>query len=188
MTEVATTTTVLGEVERIFVRRPLVMKLVHLQGYEDSLVKLVVDGIASMYLMREWNHEILTQPDAHVRVFGVLVAAHVAHRWPMLHTEKMVKLAMETTTQLAHADDRAALRRLLPVMPVMARTFPRSGIHGAVAVAHQVIELLTLIKPDEQSCHTAAGSDEAALALDAQVHAAMTTVIQSLVLLEGVAV
>jgi hypothetical protein len=182
---------VLGEVERIFMRRPIVMKLVHMQGYDDRLVKMLVDGIASMYLMREWNHELLTQPDAQLRAFGVVVAAHVAHRWPMLHTEKMVKLAIETSVQLAQADDRPALRRIVPVLPIMARTFPRSGMHGAVAVAQQVVELLTLIKPDQQSCELATdagGGEDSGAGIDAEVEAAMANVIESLVLLEGVAV
>ena len=66
------------------------------------------------------------------------VCAHVAERWPMQHTETMVRLAVERTAQLALADHRAALARVLPVLPVMARTFPRSGIDFATPIAQQV--------------------------------------------------
>ena len=128
-------------VHRVFLRRPLVLKLVHFQGYADCLIKAMVDGVPSMSLVRDWYHELVAQEGTRAGVFAALLGAHVAARWPMLHTEKMVRQALDRVLVFARADDRVALRRVLPVLPVMAGAFPRSGVDGAVPVALLVVQV-----------------------------------------------
>ena len=132
---------VFGCVHRVFLRRPLVLKLVHFQGYADCLIKAMVDGVPSMSLVRDWYHELVAQEGTRAGVFAALLGAHVAARWPMLHTEKMVRQALDRVLVFARADDRVALRRVLPALPVMAGAFPRSGVDGAVPVALLVVQV-----------------------------------------------
>merc|ERR1711966_388942 len=46
----------------LFIEHPLLLKLVHFQGYEPSLIPMCVQGIPSMHLCLDFLPELLRQP------------------------------------------------------------------------------------------------------------------------------
>jgi integrator complex subunit 2 len=55
----------------------LLLKLLHFQGYEPSLVPMMVEGVPSMVQCLEFVGELMQQPPQQSQVFAVILTAHI---------------------------------------------------------------------------------------------------------------
>ena len=99
------------------------------------------------------------------------------------------RLLPQRLREAVASDATELLHATLPILPVMAAAFPRSGIPGAVSVTEQAVGLLASVRREEaggerQREGGAEGGDEG---LDAVVDAAFQGIMEKVLLLEGVA-
>lgn len=67
----------------LFIETPLMIKLVHFQGYPSELLPITVDGIPSMHICLEFVPELLTQSQVEKQIFGVKLGAHLIEKYPL---------------------------------------------------------------------------------------------------------
>jgi len=70
-------------VHELFIEHPLLIKLVHFQGYEPSLLAMCAQGIPSMHLCLDFLPELLQQPQPRQCAFGVLLAGVLISQYPL---------------------------------------------------------------------------------------------------------
>jgi integrator complex subunit 2 len=91
-------------VHLLFINNPLLLKLVNFQGYNHSLISVLVIGIPSMHVCIDFLEELMMQPSLEKQVFGVLLTGHLATRYPIPKMLTAARVALGKMHELAHAD------------------------------------------------------------------------------------
>lgn len=118
---------------------PLLLKLLHFQGYEPALLPLLLDSVPSMRDCHSFVAELLRQPEQHRQVTAVRLAAELAARQPTddvsLANAIMVKKHVERVA--SHVAGSAAF--LTAVIVPLARCI--ATVPAAVGSAADVARL-----------------------------------------------
>lgn len=67
----------------LFIENPLMIKLIHFQGYPTPLLPIMVGGVPSMHICLEFLPELIHQPQIEKQIFGVQLAAHLIEKYPL---------------------------------------------------------------------------------------------------------
>ena len=67
-------------VHQLFISNPLLLKLVHFQGYNPRLLGIFAIGIPSMHICIGFLAELLVQPSPHQQIFAVQLAGQLSKR------------------------------------------------------------------------------------------------------------
>lgn len=89
---------------------------------------MMVSGIPSMHICLDFIPELLAQPQTDKQVFGVQLAAHVIHQYPVPEAMRIAKDILQRLTVLAgelpHPLRDDYFRAVLPSVSLLCRTFP----------------------------------------------------------------
>lgn len=67
----------------LFIETPVMIKLVHFQGYSPELLPITVNGIPSMHICLEFLPELLSQPQMERQIFAVKLGAYLIEKYPL---------------------------------------------------------------------------------------------------------
>jgi integrator complex subunit 2 len=140
-------------VHLLFINNPLLLKLVNFQGYNHSLISVLVVGIPSMHVCIDFLGELMMQPSLEKQVFGVLLTGHLATRYPIPKMLTAARVALGKMHELAHADVATREAFFLPTFGTLVRictAFPM--------LSESTIELLLKIQA-MQRAYLAANTD-----------------------------
>ena len=166
----------------MFLKMGLLVKLLHFQGYDSRLIPMMVDIVPSMHATIPFLQELLSRPDTSALAFAIQLSAHVAHKYPMQNTETVINVAIQRMREAVVSDSRDVLLQTVHLLPMMAATFPKSGLPGnGLSVAEQSVQLLTSIRVEKSKNGEKGELDEA-------VDEAFRGIMDSVLLLQGVAV
>lgn len=68
---------------QLFIENPLLIKLLHFQGYDANLLPVTVQGVGSMHLCLDFIPELLAQPQAEKQLFAVRLASYLIEKYPL---------------------------------------------------------------------------------------------------------
>lgn len=140
-------------VHLLFIDNPLLLKLVHFQGYNPDLIEVLVIGIPSMHVCIDFLGELMVQPSLEQHVFAVLLTGHLATRYPIPKMLTCALAALGKMHELAHADARTREAFFLPTFETLVRlctAFPK--------ISESAIELLLKVQAIHRA-HLAANTD-----------------------------
>ena len=120
---------VCDHIHHIFIRNPLVLKLVHFQGVSGDDLWLMGDGVPSLHVALDLVPELLAQADLKHRRLAVELTAVLARRFPIPKALAVAKLLFSALSKLLqHAPNDLALSLMAPPVPDaladIARVFP----------------------------------------------------------------
>ena len=108
-----------------FIENPLLVKLVHFQTYDLSLIPIAVNGIPSIHICFEFLLELLQQPQLGQQIFALRLAAHLAARYPLqknLETMRRIIFQVHNMDQALSSAD--FLTELFPSLRLIYTSFP----------------------------------------------------------------
>jgi integrator complex subunit 2 len=111
---------------QIFIEHPLMMKLVHFQGYDPALLPTTVSAIPSMHICLDFLPELLAQPQLEKQIFGIKLAGQLIQQYPLPRSVEVGRVVVSKVRGLYGATDDAGamLREVLPALVQLARAFP----------------------------------------------------------------
>ena len=124
-------------VHQLFIANPLLLKLVHFQGYNPNLLPVFAVGIPSMHICIGFLAELLVQPALHQQIFAVQLAGQLAKRYPIPEMLQAARTTVGKMHELANANVEtrdAFFRPTLPSLVHLCTAFP--------LLCESVIELL----------------------------------------------
>ncbi|BBN08115.1 integrator complex subunit 2 [Marchantia polymorpha subsp. ruderalis] len=126
-------------------RSPLLLKLLHFQGYDQRLIPVMVEGVPAMVQCLEFIGELIQQSQQQRQVFAAVLTAHLTSLHPNL--PQSLRAAQQVVAHVAQVRSKVAgcarfLQEVLSSVAQIAVTFP--------SLAPQVVLLL-------QSCAQAGG-------------------------------
>ncbi len=134
-------------VHQLFIQNPLLLKLVHFQGYDARLIDVFVLGIPSMHICIDFIPEMLVQPALDKQIFAIQLAGHLSSRYSIPKMLAAARRVLGKMHDLAHSDTTRISEFFRPTrqsLVLMCSAFPM--------LAQSVIELLLKL----QSIHRAA--------------------------------
>ncbi|KAG0609634.1 hypothetical protein M758_7G002500 [Ceratodon purpureus] len=107
---------------------PLLLKLLHFQGYEPSLVPMMVEGVPSMVQCLEFVGELMQQPSQQCQVFAVILTAHIVCSHSSL--PQSLSAAQQVVAHVSHVRSKVAgcaryLQEVLNPLALCAGAFPQ---------------------------------------------------------------
>ena len=140
-------------VHQLFIDNPLLLKLVHFQGYNPKLFEVLVVGIPSMHICIDFLGELMVQPSLEKQVFAVLLTGHLATRYPIPKMLAAARAALGEMHKLAHSDAATRNAFFMPTFETLLKlctAFPM--------LSESAIELLLKVQAINRA-HLAANSD-----------------------------
>eukprot|EP00698_Gefionella_okellyi_P015164 TRINITY_DN426_c0_g2_i1.p1 TRINITY_DN426_c0_g2~~TRINITY_DN426_c0_g2_i1.p1 ORF type:complete len:1009 (+),score=197.89 TRINITY_DN426_c0_g2_i1:295-3027(+) len=113
-------------VHQMFITYPALIKLVHFQTYAHALVPVVVAGVSSMHVCLDFVHELVTHAQYEKQAFGMLLAGHLIHRYPIQKSLEIAKMTVAEIRRYIGAAGVGAnvLIAGLPALGLIATAFP----------------------------------------------------------------
>lgn len=107
---------------------PLLLKLLHFQGYEPSSVPMMVAGVPSMVQCLEFVGELMQQPSQQCQVFAVILTAHIVCKHSSL--PQSLGAAQQAVTHVSQVRNKVAgcarfLQDVLTPLALCAEAFPQ---------------------------------------------------------------
>eukprot|EP00294_Goniomonas_avonlea_P015338 CAMPEP_0114546214 /NCGR_PEP_ID=MMETSP0114-20121206/3816_1 /TAXON_ID=31324 /ORGANISM="Goniomonas sp, Strain m" /LENGTH=1136 /DNA_ID=CAMNT_0001730697 /DNA_START=10 /DNA_END=3417 /DNA_ORIENTATION=+ len=114
-----------AQLHAMFLEAPLLVKLVHFQGYDASLLPGLVQGVPSLHLCLEFLQELLAQPLVETQIFAVQLTARLGMQYPIPQSLASARVALARVRDAAattHA--QSFLEHTLPSVELLAVAFP----------------------------------------------------------------
>ncbi|KAN0008741.1 hypothetical protein ACTFIU_009470 [Dictyostelium citrinum] len=117
-------------IHQMFIDKPLIIKLVHFQGYLSQLLPITVTLIPSMHICFEFIPELLAQPSLEKQIFAIQLLSYLSEKFPI---PKSLKICRQSQTRISFNlnsntlsyDDRIKfLHSILPPVTRITKTFP----------------------------------------------------------------
>ncbi|EAL72870.1 integrator complex subunit 2 [Dictyostelium discoideum AX4] len=117
-------------IHQMFIDKPLIIKLVHFQGYLSQLLPITVTLIPSMHICFEFIPELLAQPSLEKQIFAIQLLSYLSEKFPI---PKSLKICRQSQTRISFNlnsntlsyDDRIKfLHSILPSITRITKTFP----------------------------------------------------------------
>ena len=140
-------------VHQLFIDNPLLLKLVHFQNYSPKLIEVFVMGIPSMHVCIDFLGELMVQPLLEQQVFAVLLAGHLATRYPIPKMLAAARVTLGKMHELAHSDAATREAFFMPTFETLLKlctAFPM--------LSESAIELLLKVQAINRA-HLAANTD-----------------------------
>lgn len=114
-----------------FVENPQLIRLIHFQGYDLSLLPHTVGGIEAMHVCMDVVAEMVDNSNKEAQVFAVNLAAHLALKYPVPRMVSVARLVIArarfwvaSSGPGASWDHSLALKRCAKPLARICRTFP----------------------------------------------------------------
>jgi len=108
-----------------FIESPVLMKLVHFQGYDRNMIPVLVDGVPSMHICLDFIPELLLQGPLEKQLFAIWLAAHLAEKYPL---QKSLDVCMVVISRFKSSrqrkDPKDFLMQAIPALITISRAFP----------------------------------------------------------------
>eukprot|EP01102_Stenamoeba_stenopodia_P007644 TRINITY_DN2154_c0_g1_i1.p1 TRINITY_DN2154_c0_g1~~TRINITY_DN2154_c0_g1_i1.p1 ORF type:complete len:435 (+),score=105.99 TRINITY_DN2154_c0_g1_i1:63-1367(+) len=132
-------------IHQLFIESPLLIKLVHFQGYDMSLIPITVHGIPSMHICLEFIPELISLPQPEKKLFGIHLAANLMEKYPI---PRSLGVARSTLAQLRSCKNLSSngshfLTKALSSLTKVCTAFP--------FLIEEIVELLLEVTPNESS-------------------------------------
>lgn len=72
-----------GFIHSQFIKNPLLVKLIHFQGYDNSLIPMIVDGVPSIHLCLDFIPELLSQQSHEEQLFAIRLGVELIKKYPI---------------------------------------------------------------------------------------------------------
>ncbi|KAL2630415.1 hypothetical protein R1flu_015101 [Riccia fluitans] len=136
---------VLASICSLIHRSPLLLKLLHFQGYDQRLIPVMLEGVPAMVQCLDFVGELIQQCQQDRQIFAVVLTAHLTSLYPNLPqsltaAQQVVQHVTQVRSKIASC--AGFLQEVLGSVAQIATTFP--------SLAPQVVALL-------QSCVEAGG-------------------------------
>jgi len=92
------------------------IKLIHFQEYNSSLLPITTQGIPSMHICIDFLPELISQPQIEKQIFGIKLAAYLIELYPM---PKSLAVARQIINHLRNARMYTDNTPFLPVLPCL---------------------------------------------------------------------
>uniref|UniRef100_F1KSB2 Integrator complex subunit 2 n=1 Tax=Ascaris suum TaxID=6253 RepID=F1KSB2_ASCSU len=145
-------------IHQMFIADPVLLKLVHFQGYPVEMIPMAVRLIPSMHICLDFVHEILALADMSKRLFAVVLITELAQMYRIEHSCIRVDLVLDvlwTLCRVLPCDEIfplltgvvPALARILTIFPQISDdvTYVLKGI-SRIATSRIVVSS-TVLKP-----------------------------------------
>eukprot|EP01132_Coremiostelium_polycephalum_P005187 gene5187-6455_t len=81
-------------IHQIFIEKPLIIKLIHFQGYLPQLLPITTTHIPSMHICFEFLPELLNQPILEKQIFSIQLLSYLAEKYPLPKSLKICRLSL----------------------------------------------------------------------------------------------
>ncbi|KHN74298.1 Integrator complex subunit 2 [Toxocara canis] len=145
-------------IHQMFIADPVLLKLVHFQGYPVVMVPMAVRLIPSMHICLDFVHEMLALADMSKRLFAIVLITELAQQYRIEHSCIRVDLVLDVLWTLCRVLPCEEVFPLLPgVVPALARmmtvfpqlkddvTYVLKGISKTATA--RIIASATVLKP-----------------------------------------
>ena len=140
-------------IHQIFIENPLIIKIVHFQEYDKSLLPLTVYGIPSMHTCLNFIPELLSLPILKKQLFGIHLASYVIERYPI---EKSLEISRNVLSHLCNTNNISQnipfMLEALPCVVNLVRAFP--------SLIDETIDLFFTIAPNFKNDNTSVYVDK----------------------------
>ena len=82
-TEEEINTFICGFLHAQFIKNPLLVKLLHFQGFDYTLIPMLVDGVPSLHLCLEFVPELMSQPQREKQLFAIRLGSELVRKYPL---------------------------------------------------------------------------------------------------------
>ncbi|KAH3758144.1 integrator complex subunit 2 [Pelomyxa schiedti] len=94
-----TRTIVCSFLHQMFCQNPILIKLVHFQGYHTSLIPITTEGIPSMHKCLDFLDELLCHPQMIKQVFAIQLTGCLVKKYPIPRSHEMAELVLNKYLQ-----------------------------------------------------------------------------------------
>lgn len=89
---------------QMFIHYPILVKLVHFQGYDWDIIPTMVLGVPSMHICLDFLGELLEQPNSSQQVFAVLVGGALAKRYTIPKMLEVTRAILGKANDICNSD------------------------------------------------------------------------------------
>ncbi|GAM27079.1 hypothetical protein SAMD00019534_102540 [Acytostelium subglobosum LB1] len=155
-------------IHQLFIEKPLLVKLIHFQGYMAQLLPITVTHIPSMHICFDFLPELLNLPSVDKQVFSIQLVAFLAEKYPIPKSLRICRQALgrigfnlqqannvnvnvnvnaqppppSQAMMMEDFDKVSFIRQTLPSMTRIAKTYP--------VLAEECLQILIDQLPDKQ--------------------------------------
>jgi len=113
---------------QVFISDPTLAKLIHFQGYDSSLLNLVVSKIPSMHICLDFIPELLAQPDIDKQIFSIQLCSYLCKQYSITKSLSIAKLCFNVSNTLLPILPSEKIQKffieVLPALVRMCEPFP----------------------------------------------------------------
>lgn len=126
-------------IHQLFIETPLLVKLVHFQGYPMEIVPLTTKRIPSMHVCLEFLPELLAQGERG-QLMAIHLAAHLASSFPIPKSLEMAKLMIRHVKQAWRVTLTDKLPMMLDGLVLLAKAFPSYLVEEVIELMHGLLQ------------------------------------------------
>ncbi|KAK9823813.1 hypothetical protein WJX72_005679 [[Myrmecia] bisecta] len=125
----------------MFLRQPLLVRLVHMQGYRQELVPLTTSAIPSLHVCLDFLPDLLASAQPQQALFGTVLTGHLARRYPLPATKVAAQQALARAWEAVHGGDVHFGGHALLPLALCATTFTdmEPQVVELIQVAHGAV-------------------------------------------------
>lgn len=155
-------------VHHLFIEDPILITIVHTQGYNLDLVPVTAHGIPSVYLCQDFLPTLLARPDVVDKIFAVTLGVALAQEYKTEQLYKVMGLVIDSIHNFHRAsfkgDPAQFLAGSIPLLLPLVRAFPcyeekvlsvlSDLLDTTTADAYTNMNLITVIKKTTNEINT----------------------------------
>ncbi|KYQ96763.1 integrator complex subunit 2 [Tieghemostelium lacteum] len=116
-------------IHQIFIEKPLIIKLIHFQGYLPQLLPITVTHIPSMHICFEFLPELLNQPSLEKQIFSIHLLSYLCEKYPIPKSLKICKISinrivMNLQSNSPTTEKENFIQHILPSIIRITSVFP----------------------------------------------------------------
>lgn len=109
-------------IHQLFITEPHLAKLVHFQGYPDSLLPITTTGIPSIHICLDYIPEILSQPQSEKQIFAIKLMSHLCCQYALPRSLSVAKLCINVMfTMIGVLENKERVNFFLETVPCLTK-------------------------------------------------------------------
>ncbi|XP_062598976.1 integrator complex subunit 2-like [Saccostrea cucullata] len=109
-------------IHQLFITEPHLAKLVHFQGYPDTLLPVTTTGIPSIHICLDYIPEILSQPQAEKQIFAIKLMSHLCCQYALPRSLSVAKLCINVMfTMIGVLENTERVNFFLETVPCLTK-------------------------------------------------------------------
>eukprot|EP00041_Stephanoeca_diplocostata_P002833 m.29928 g.29928 ORF g.29928 m.29928 type:complete len:1150 (+) comp13800_c0_seq5:137-3586(+) len=136
---------------QLFLHQPLLVKLVHFQGYDWDIIPIMVRGVPSMHICLDFLPELLKNPHATHQVFAILIGGALAKRYTIAKMLEVARAIVGKANEMCNSDLSARISFFTPIFGALVQLCDAFPLMTEVML-QLLMTLLTLQRSEEVVC------------------------------------